>query len=58
MTDSWLDLIESNRRESQKIVSLRDMTLPRLVSGEIRLRDIERMVKMDMTDRPNRDTVR
>ena len=58
MTDSWLDLIESNRRESQKLVSLRDMTLPRLVSGEIRLRDIERMVKMDMTDRPNRDTVR
>ncbi len=37
MTAPWFDLIENNRRESQRLVSLRDMTLPKLVSGELRL---------------------
>ena len=44
MTAPWFDLIENNRRESQRLVSLRDMTLPRLVSGDLRLGEaVERL---------------
>ena len=44
MTAPWFDLIENNRRESQRLVSLRDALLPRLVSGELRLGEaVERL---------------
>ncbi len=35
----------SNRRESRELAQTRDLLLPKLVSGEIRLRDVERAVK-------------
>lgn len=33
------DLIESNTRESQQLAELRDLLLPKLVSGEVRVRE-------------------
>ena len=44
--------------EARTLVTLRDALLPRPVSGEVRLREVEKMVEMDVTDRPNRDTMR
>ena len=44
--------------EARTLATLRDALLPRLVSGDLRLGDAERMVEMDVTDRPNRDTMR
>ena len=40
----WLDLIVSNKRESRTLAQLRDLLLPRLLSGELRIRDAEREV--------------
>ncbi len=42
---SLYDRIVSNTRESAVLVSLRDMLLPKLVSGEIRLRNAEKFVR-------------
>ncbi len=40
-----LEQLVSNKREDNTLAQTRDMLLPRLMSGEIRLRDAERMVK-------------
>jgi type I restriction enzyme S subunit len=40
----WLDVIVSNKRESRTLAQLRDLLLPRLLSGELRVRDAEREV--------------
>lgn len=37
--------IESNERESRTLAHTRDLLLPRLMSGEIRIRDTERLVE-------------
>ena len=38
------DSIERNAAESRTLVALRDTLLPKLISGEIRIPDAERMV--------------
>ena len=45
MTAPSLDRIENNRRKSRSLAALRDTLLPKLISGEIRLRDAERQVE-------------
>lgn len=39
------DRIESNERESRTLVALRDTLLPKLISGELRMKDAERFVE-------------
>ena len=41
---SWFDLIRTNGRESRTLASLRDLLLPKLLSGEIRLKQAENLV--------------
>jgi type I restriction enzyme, S subunit len=41
---SWLDQIGNNIHESRTLASLRDLLLPKLLSGEIRLKDAETAV--------------
>ena len=38
-------LIHNNQSESRTLATLRDTLLPKLLSGEIRLRDAERAVE-------------
>lgn len=45
MAEPIYDRIASNLRESDTIVALRDALLPRLLSGELRLRDAEKAVE-------------
>lgn len=40
----WLKKIVSNETESRSLAQLRDLLLPKLMSGEIRIRDAEKMV--------------
>jgi type I restriction enzyme S subunit len=39
------DLIESNYSESQTLTHLRDLLLPKLLSGEIHIKDAEKVVQ-------------
>ena len=39
------DRILSNVRQSESLAATRDLLLPKLVSGEIRLREAEKMVE-------------
>ena len=39
------DLIESNHSESQTLAQLRDLLLPKLLSGEIRIKDAEKVAQ-------------
>ena len=41
----FLDKIKANLRENQTLAELRDTLLPKLMSGEIRVKDAERQVK-------------
>ncbi len=41
---TMMDLLLSNRRESRELAQTRDLLLPKLMSGEIRLRDTEQIV--------------
>lgn len=40
-----LDMIEANKRESRTLAQTRDLLLPRLMSGELRVADAERIVE-------------
>ncbi|MEJ5117181.1 restriction endonuclease subunit S [Gluconobacter cerinus] len=40
----WLEKIVSNETESRTLAQLRDLLLPKLMSGEIRIRDAEKML--------------
>ena len=40
---AWLDQTIANRAEAQMLAKLRDSLLPRLVSGELRVPDAERI---------------
>ena len=37
--------IDSNERESQQLAQLRDTLLPKLISGEVRIKDAERLAE-------------
>lgn len=41
----WLDLIKSNLFEMKTLSKLRDLLLPKLISGEIRIKDAEKVVE-------------
>jgi type I restriction enzyme S subunit len=38
----WFSLMAANTRESRTLAELRDLLLPRLLSGEIRVRQAEK----------------
>ena len=42
MAALWLDRIERNNRESWTLAGMRDALLPKLISGEMRMRDAEK----------------
>lgn len=44
-TTPWFELIESNTRESRTLTTLRDTLLPKLLSGEVRLKQAARLVE-------------
>ena len=39
-------MIEANTRESHTLAAIRDALLPKLLSGEIRVRDAEKLVRV------------
>ncbi|MEI6987568.1 MAG: hypothetical protein WCK65_15745, partial [Rhodospirillaceae bacterium] len=41
----WLTLVSMNRDEASTLAQLRDLLLPKLMSGEIRLHDAEKAVE-------------
>ena len=41
----WLELTVANRVESRTLTALRDLLLPQLLSGEIRIKDAEKLVE-------------
>jgi type I restriction enzyme S subunit len=43
-TNPWFELIEANIRESRTLTALRDTLLPKLLSGEVRLKQAEKLV--------------
>jgi type I restriction enzyme S subunit len=45
LVQPWRELRESNERESKTLAALRDLLLPRLLSGEIRLKQAEKSVE-------------
>ena len=45
MIAPWLDRIENNERKSRTLAAKRDTLLPKLISGEIRLRNAARQVE-------------
>ena len=45
LADPLLDKIDRNKRGARDLAGLRDTLLPKLISGEIRLRDAERIVE-------------
>ena len=44
-TQSFLDSIVSNKRESRSLIQLREALLPKLISGELRIPDAERLLE-------------
>ena len=44
-TKPLLDAIVKNKKESRSLTQLRDAFLPKLISGEIRIPDAERMLE-------------
>ena len=44
LTDPLFRRVDSSRRESRTLAALRDTLLPKLMSGELRVRDAERLV--------------
>ena len=45
LADPLLDKIDGNKRRSRDLTGLRDTLLPRLISGEVRLRDVEQVAE-------------
>lgn len=45
ITNPLMERIEANKRESRTLAGTRDLLLPKLMSGEIRLRDAEKLVR-------------
>jgi type I restriction enzyme S subunit len=45
MTGDWFEMVASNGAESRTLAALRDALLPKLMSGELRVRDAEAMVE-------------
>lgn len=45
IVEPWFDMIASNSRQSSTLAALRDLLLPRLMSGEIRIKDVEKLVE-------------
>lgn len=45
VVSSWMNKISTNNIESHTLAQLRDLLLPKLMSGEIRIRDAEKMVE-------------
>lgn len=43
--EQWHDLIQANAQESRTLASLRDTLLPKLLSGELRVPDAEKIVE-------------
>lgn len=44
-TTPWFELIEANTRESRTLTALRDTLLPKLLSGEVRVKQAPRLVE-------------
>lgn len=44
IVDSFYTAIDSNKSENQTLTTLRNTLLPKLISGEVRVKDIEQMV--------------
>lgn len=44
---TWIDSIEHNKRESQALAQIRNILLPKLISGESRIADAERFLKAE-----------
>jgi type I restriction enzyme S subunit len=44
LTSPFLDRVEANKRENATLAALRDLLLPKLMSGEIRLKDVEQTI--------------
>ena len=43
-TQNWFDRIAANGRENQTLATLRNTLLPKLISGEVRVREAEKAV--------------
>jgi type I restriction enzyme S subunit len=43
--EGWFELFRQNDEESQTLAHLRDLLLPKLISGEIRIKDAEKVVE-------------
>ena len=41
-----LDHVQSNRREAVTLAAMRDLLLPKLMSGEIRVKDAEKVAEL------------
>ncbi len=41
----WVDAIEHNKHESRTLAQLRDTLLPKLISGELRIKDAEKFME-------------
>lgn len=41
----WVDAVEKNKQESKTLAQLRDTLLPKLISGELRIKDAERFME-------------
>ncbi len=42
---SLIDRCEANKRENKTLAATRDLLLPKLISGEVRVRDAEKMAE-------------
>jgi len=42
----YFELIGTNERQSETLAATRDLLLPKLMSGEIRIKDAEKVVEM------------
>lgn len=45
LVDLWITRILANCNESRTLAALRDTLLPKLISGELRMRDAERFIE-------------
>ena len=45
LTGPWFEKIHTMAQESQTLATLRDSLLPRLISGELRIREAEKQVE-------------
>jgi len=44
VTGPLLDLMQANRQENRTLAQTRDLLLPKLMSGEIRVKDAEKVL--------------